>query len=233
MKLFSNEEIIIKTDSSLKPGIRYEQILFHHLATEGYRYLKSKNEFARDFQYGKQIIRIFYSAQQSYIYNVEYSARIIFHDLEKAFKKVYPHYGWTNWTIHLNLHHETENWLCDKETGEYTDESLNKVSNEFIKKIKPQIDTLFNEIDNYPKLNSVYNLRPLKFFDYLPIARLEKRIINGLILVRSFAPAIYDEIKNEYLNLLEKYKGDDATELEAEILTGLEYLEKNDLRLTL
>jgi hypothetical protein len=222
-----------KTDLSLKPSERYEQVLLHQLDKEGFRYIKSKNEFIRDFQYGKQIIRIFYSTQLSYIYNVEYSARIIFHDLEKAFKKVYPEYSWTNWTIQLSLHHQAESWLCDKETGIYTDDSLNKVSNDFIKKIKPQIDLLFNEIDNYEKLNRVYNARPLKFFDYLPISRLEKRVINGLILARSFDPSVYEELKKEYLTLLEKYGGEDTQELQAEIKTGLEYLDKNDLQLIL
>jgi hypothetical protein len=230
MKLFNWNSEIIKTDPTDKPSNRYEKVLFHYLEKEGYKYLKSKNEFIKDFQFGKQIINLQYSSQIGYIYNVEYYAHIIFNDLEKAFKKVYPKYGWTNWTIHSHLPW-TESWLCDKETGEYSDKTINIVSKEFLEKVKPQIDNLFEKINTYEKLNKIYNTRPIHFIDYVPISRLEKRIINGLILANTIEPENYNEIKNEYLMLIEKYKGNDIEDIKAEIKIGLDYLDNNDLRI--
>jgi len=230
MKIFNWATEIIKTDPTERPSKRFEQVIFSNLEKEGYKYLKSKNEFSKDFQFGNQIIKISYNSQIGYIYNVEYFVHIIFNDLEKAFKKVYPKYSWTNWTIHSHLP-GTKNWLCDKKTGEYTDKTINNVSKEFLEKVKPEIDMLFEQTNTYEKLNNIYNSRPIKFIDLIPTSRLEKRIINGLILAKTFESHNYSEIKKEYLNLIEQYKGNDKEDIKAEIKIGLDYLENNDLRL--
>jgi len=230
MKLFNWGTEIIKTDPSEKPSHRFETVLIYQLEKEGYTYLKSKNEFSKEFPFGKQTIKISYSIQSGYIYNVEFFAHIIFNDLEQAFKKVYPKYGWTNWTIQSALPW-TDSWLCDKATGQYTDKSINIVSKEFFEKVKPHIDKLFEQINTYEKLNKIYNSRPLKFIDYLPTSRLEKRIVNGLILARTFEPESYTELKNEYVKLVDNYKGNDLEDIKAEIKIGLDYLDNNDLRL--
>jgi len=217
---------LIPTDPGDKPSVRFEKVLFHHLEKEGYSYLKSKNEFTQDFELGRRIISLHYTNDAGYISSVQYFVKIIFYDLEKAFKKIYPKYGWANWTVHLNLHW-TDGWLCDKETGEYTDKTINSLALEFFATIKPQADRLFTEISNYESLHKLYNSRPLHFFDYLPTSRLEKRIVNGLILTKTFEPESYDEIKREYLTLLDKYKGNDVEDLKAEIHSGLVHLDNN------
>jgi hypothetical protein len=232
MNIFNWGTAIIKTDPTEKPSHRFEKVLFHQLEKEGYTYLKSKNEFSKDFQFGKQVIKLSYGNQIGYIYNIEFSAYIIFNELEKAFKKVFPNYAWTNWTIHTNNLPWPDNWLCDKKTGQYTDKSINIVSKEFFEKVKPQIDKLFEQVNTYEKLNKIYNERPLQFIDYLPTSRLEKRIINGLILARTFEPENFNELKKGYLNLIENYKGNDLEEIKAEVKLGLDYLDNNDLRIS-
>jgi hypothetical protein len=91
---------------------------------------------------------------------------------------------------------------------------------------------LFEQVNTYEKLNKIYNERPLRLIDYLPTSRLEKRVINGLILARTFEPESYNELKKEYLNLIEKYKGNDLEDIKEEIKLGLDYLDNNDLRLS-
>jgi len=200
------------------------------LVKEGFKFLKSKNEFVQEFEFGKRIISISYNSSFGSIHTLQYFYKIIFDGLEKQFKKVYPNYGWTNWTIHYNLHW-TDSWLCDRKSGEYTDKTINQVANEFFEQIKPQIDKLRDKFKNYESLNAEYNKRPIGFSDYLTFYRIEKRIINGLILVKIFQPDQYEEFKTEYKNLFEQYKGNDKEELRFEIKQGIEYLDKNEISL--
>lgn len=228
-KIFKKNKDFIKTDPNDKPKIRFEKVLFNRLEKEGYTYLKSKNEFVQNFNYGKRIIRLSYNSSFGLISSVQYFSVIIFTDLEKAFKKVFPKYGWTNWTIHSN-HHWTDSWLCDSTTGEYTDKTINNLSNEFFIKIKPQIDKIFNEIEDYGSLEKIYNLNPRKYSEGQP-PRLDKVIINGLILAKSITPEKYDWIKEQFLLRLDEYRGWDKVEVRKEIEYGLKKIEKDDIKI--
>ncbi len=150
--------------------------------------------------------------------------------MEMAFKKVYPNYNWTNWTIHENLHW-TESSLYDVISDSYSDKSINKLADEFFHHIKPNIDATFSKIKDYQSLNAVYNSNPNVFNDYLPHSRLEKRVINGLILVKNTEPEKYEIVKDQYLNLLDKYKGNDLEEIRTEVEIGLNFLDENELKL--
>jgi hypothetical protein len=228
MSFFKQKNNVVKTGSAFRPSERFAQVLSTVLEKEGYKFLKSKNEFVQEFEYGKRIISLYYPSSFGYISTVECFYKIIFTDLEKRFKKVFPQYGWTNWTIHYNLM-GIDSWLCDKNIGEYTDETINKVAKEFFEKVKPQIDSLRDKFSDYRNLNAAYNKRPIEFFEYLPFGRIEKRIINGLILIKAFQPSQYEEFKTEYRKHFEKFKGDDKEELRIEIEQGIEYLDKNDI----
>lgn len=230
MKIFNRNKNIIKTDPSDKPRIRYEKVLFDSLENEGYKYLKSKSEFVQTFDFGKRIISLSYNSSFGYISAVQYSVKIIFTDLEKLFKKVYPNYGWTNWTIHQNLHW-TESWLCDKDTGEYTDKTINNLAKEFFGEIKPKIDNTFSKICDYTSLNEEYNSKPNEFIDFLPSSRLEKRIINGLILIMNIEPANYQVTRTQYLQLLDKYKGNDIEDIRAKVDLGLKAIDNQELKI--
>ncbi|MDX1285765.1 MAG: hypothetical protein R3182_12165, partial [Draconibacterium sp.] len=200
------------------------------LEKEGFKHLKSKHEFVQDFEYGKRIISLSYNNSFGYISTVQYFIKIIFTDLEKAFKKVYLDYGWTNWTIHENLHW-TESSLYDDKTNGYSDKSINKLSDEFFLEIKPKIDLTFSRICDYQKLNEAYNSKPSDFIEYLPNSRLEKRIINGLILTMSLEPEKFDTVKEQYSLLVDKYKGNDINEIRKEVEQGLTYLTENEIKI--
>lgn len=230
MRLFSKKKNIILTDPNLKPSERFEKVLLDRLEKEGFKHLKSKHEFVQDFEYGKRIISLSYNTSFGYISTVQYFIKIIFSDLEKAFKKVYPNYGWTNWTIHENLHW-TESSLYDDKTNDYSDKSINKLSDEFFLEIKPKIDLTFSKISDYQSLNETYNSEPNEFIDYLPHSRLEKRIINGLILTRSIEPFNFEKIRNDYLSLVDKYKGNDSEEIKKEVKQGLDFLIVNEIKI--
>jgi hypothetical protein len=230
MKLFSKKKNIIRTDPNLKPSERFEKVLMDRLEQEGFKHLKSKHEFAQDFEYGKRIISLSYNNSFGYISTVQYFIKIIFSDLEKEFKKVYPDYGWTNWTIHENLHW-TDSTLYDDKADGYTDTSINKLAEEFFQDIKPRIDSTFLEIDNYEKLNKVYNKIPTEFIEYLPHSRLEKRIINGLILTRTIEPKKFESLREQYSMLLDKYKGNDIDEIRKEVELGLTFLTENEVKI--
>ncbi|UII26739.1 hypothetical protein LVD15_26165 [Fulvivirga maritima] len=228
MKLFGRRKKIIPTDPTLKPSERFEKLLLHTLEKEGFRHLKSKHEFVQDFDYGKRIISLSYINSFGYISMVQYFIKIVFEDLEKAFKKVYPNYGWTNWTIHENLHW-TQSSLYDETKNDYTDRSINKLAEEFFSEIKPKIDFTFSRINDYQTLNEIYNSKPDEFIEYLPMSRLEKRIINGLILARRFQPSNVESIRDKYLLLLGKYNGNDIEDIRAEVEDGLKFLSDNKI----
>ena len=230
MRLFSKKNNIIRTDPNLKPSERFEKVLLDRLEKEGFKHLKSKHEFVQDFEYGKRIISLSYNNSFGYISTVQYFIKIIFTDLEKAFKKVYPDYGWTNLTIHENLHW-TKSSLYDDKTNGYSDKSINKLSDEFFLEIKPKIDLTFSKISDYHSLNETYNSKPNEFIDYLPHSRLEKRIINGLIMIKSFEPDKFDSVKEQYSLLLDKYKGNDIDDIRKDVELGLNYLTENEIRI--
>jgi hypothetical protein len=230
MSLFSKKKNIIRTDPNLKPSERFEKVLLDKLDKEGFKLLKSKHEFVQDFEHGKRIISLLYNNSYGYISTVQCFIKIIFSNLEKGFKKVYPDYGWTNWTIHENLLW-TESSLYDNKTKGYCDQTINKVADEFFREIKPKIDSTFSKISDYQSLNKIYNSAPNEFIDYLPHSRLKKRIINGLILSKSVEPTSFETIKNSYLKLLDKYKGNDLEEIKNEVDYGLNFLNENEIKI--
>lgn len=230
MKLFKKNKTFVKTSPNDTPKIRFEKVLFEQLEKEGYKYVKSKNQFIQDFEFGKRIISLSYVNTSGLIHCVQYFSKIIFTDLEKAFKKVYPEYGWTNWTLHFN-HHWTESWMCNPKTGKYTDKSINKLASEFFKKIKPEIDTIFSKNTDYKCLERTYNAKADYFFDFLPSSRLEKRIINGLLLSKTFNHKNYDLIKDDYYSLIDKYKGNDLDKIRTEVENGIQKIEKEKIEI--
>ena len=191
---------------------------------EGFVFRKSKNEFLQEFEYGKRIISLFFISTAGIISNIQVHYIIIFTELEKHFKKILPKYGWTNWTVVCNLNW-TKEWLYDRKHQGYTDESINKAAVEFFEKIKPEIDSLREKFKDYPSLYFEYNKEPIGYLEYFP--RIEKRIINGLILAKWFQPNDYERLKTEYHKLFENYKGQDKEEVKMELETGFDYLDKN------
>ncbi len=230
MRLFGKKKNIIHTDPNLKSSERFEKVLLHKLEKEGYKHLTSKHEFVQDFEHGKRLISLSYNSSFGYVSTVQYFIKIIFRDLEKAFKTVYPDYGWTNWTIHENLHW-TDSSMYDNKRNGYTDDSINKLANDFFREIKPRIDSTFSRIDDYHSLSEVYNSNPNEFIDYLPHSRLEKRIINGLILVKSIEPEKFESTKDQYLKLLDKYKGNDIEDIRKDVEIGLNFLRNNEIKI--
>jgi len=230
MRLFRKNKTIVRTDTNLKPSERYETVLFRTLAKEGFQHLKSKHEFVQDFEHGKRIITLSYNSSFGRISTVQYFIKIVFKELEKSFKKVYPNYGWTNWSVHENLHW-TDSDLYDDTADGYTDRSINSLAKEFFSEIKPKMDLTFSKIADYQSLNEIYNSNPLDFIDYLPPSRLEKRIINGLILVKSIEPEKFESKKDQYLKLLDKYKGNDIEDIKAEVEQGLSFLNENEIKI--
>ena len=146
--------------------------------------------------------------------------------MEKQFKKIFPKYGWTNWTVTCNLNW-TKNWLYDRVYNGYTDKSINLVASEFFEKIKPQIDSLRERFKDYSGLHSEYNKEPVDFFDLS--GRIEKHIIHGLILVKWFQPNDYERFKTAYRKHFERYNGQDKEEVRLEVEEGINYLDTNEL----
>ncbi|AUP79461.1 hypothetical protein [Flavivirga eckloniae] len=230
MRLFGKKKNIVQTDKNLKPSERFEKVLLSRLEKEGYKHLKSKHEFVQDFEHGKRVINLSYNNTFGYISTVQYFIKIVFRDLEKSFKKAHPNYGWTNWTIHENLHW-TESTLYDDKADDYTDRSINNLADEFFREIKPRIDSTFSKIGNYSQLNEIYNTNPSEFIDYLPPSRPEKRIINGLILTKALEPEKFEIRKNQYFLLLNKYKENDFDEIRKEVELGLTFLNENEIKI--
>ena len=100
----------------------------------------------------------------------------------------------------------------------------------FFEKIKPEIDNIRERFKDYLSLHSEMNKGPMAFFDYLP-GRIEKQIINGLILVKWFQPNDYERFKIAYRALFEKYKGQDKEDLRPNIEIGINYLDNNKVTL--
>src|SRR4030095_7472699 len=173
------------------PSQRFATILLSSLEKEGFAFSKSKNQFVQEFEFGKRIISLSFISTAGIISNIQVFYIIIFSELETHFKKIFPKYGWTNWTIACNLNW-TKNWLYDRDYKGYTDKSINLVASEFFSEFKPEIDRLNNRFKDYNSLNSEYNKEPIEFFNYLPSTRIEKRIINGLILIKWFQPNEYE-----------------------------------------
>ena len=219
---------MLKNDSSERPSQRFAAILLTGLENEGFVFHKSKNQFVQEFEYGKRIISLSFVSTAGIISNIQIFYIIIFTKLEKQFKKIFPKYGWTNWTIACNLNW-TKNWLYERASGKYTDKSINLVAAEFFEKIKPEIDSLRNRFKDYLSLHSEYNKEPIDFFDYLPSSRIEKRIIIGLILVKWFELDAYEKSKTAYRKHFENYKGNDKDELRLKVEKGISYLDTNDL----
>lgn len=217
---------MLKTDSSEKPSQRFATILLSSLEKEGFVFHKSKNEFVQEFEYGKRIMSLSFISTAGIISNIQVYYIIIFTELEKQFKKIFPKYGWTNWTITCNLNW-TKNWLYDKDSKGYTDKSINLAASEFFEKIIPQIDSMRDRFKDYSSLNSEYNKEPIDFFDLA--GRIEKHIINGLILVKWFQPDDYERPKAAYRKHFESYNGQDKEEVRLKIEHGINYLDTNEL----
>jgi hypothetical protein len=196
------------------------------LEKEGFVFHKSKNEFVQEFEYGKRIISLSFISTAGIISNIQIYYKIIFTELENQFKKIFPKYGWTNWTVTCNLNW-TKNWLYDRDYKRYTDKSINLVADEFFEKIKPQIDNLRDRFKDYLSLHSEYNKEPIDFFGLA--GRIEKHIINGLILVKWHQPNDYERFKAAYHNHFESYKGQDKEDLKSQVETGINYLDNNEI----
>ena len=195
---------------------------------EGFIFRKSKNEFVQEFEYGKRIISLSFISTAGIISSIQFSYIIIFNELEKHFKKIFPKYGWTNWTILRNINW-TKNWLYDRDYKGYTDKSINLVASEFFEKIKPEIDSMRDRFKDYSSLHYEYDKEPIDFFDLA--GRIEKHIINGLILVKCFQPDDYERFKDACRALFEKYKGQDKEDLRSNIEIAINYLDNNEITL--
>lgn len=221
---------VIKTNPKDRPSVRYAEVLKPTLEPLGYKFLKSKNEFVQEFEFGRRILSISYNNSFGYIASVDYSFRIVFTELEKLFKKVYPSYGWTNWTVLLDLEC-SKSWLCDDRSGNYSDKTINQVAKEFKSDTLPQIEEASIRFADYHSLHQEYNSQPSAHTDILPSNRLEKRIVNGLILVKNFEPYNYYRFEKDYATLLENYKEYDKEDLKMEVQQGLAYLSQNEMKL--
>lgn len=198
------------------------------LSKDGFVYKNKKNEFSQNFPFGKRTISMSFISTLGLIQSVQFFYHSTFNDLEREFKKVLPNFKWTNWTINYNLH-----WtyvpLYDERTGKYSDKSLNKAAQSFFQELKPKIDELNNRFDNYDNLFIEYTNKPNEFVDFINC--IEKRIINGLILVKAFSPESYESVKKEFISLLSMYNGPDKEESLQLIKEGIEYLDSNEVTL--
>lgn len=226
--LFKNniEPKIIRTDPNMAPKLRLAEILNTKFEKEGYRFLKSKNEFVFDFEYGKKVIRLSYNSSMGYISQVDCFIYFVFKDIESDFKKVIPEYGWTNWTLCRSVYWDS-GWLCNEESGNYTDESINKVAQKFFNELMPKIDIEFSKANNYKDLKNLFlNKQDTdKLVDWL---RPEKKAILRLILCKAFEPDSFSQYSKTEIDQIGRYKGQDKSEILAEIEKAINYLKSNE-----
>lgn len=180
---------LIHTDSELPPRLRFATVLQQHLEKEGYRFVKSKNEFVLDFEFGRKVISFSYVSTMGYIHSVDCFIYIIFKGIESDFKKMIPNYRWTNWTLCSQMHW-VNSGLYDRKRERYSDEFINYMAQKFIRELKPKIDQEFSKVNNYLDLKEMfYSDRETALIKCL---RLEKQAILKLILVKAFSPDSLD-----------------------------------------
>jgi hypothetical protein len=84
-----------------------------------------------------------------------------------------------------------------------------------------------DQFKDYLSLHSEYNKEPIDLFELA--GRIEKHVINGLILVKWFQPNDYERFKAAYHNHFESYKGQDKEDLKSQVETGINYLDNNEI----
>ena len=213
--------MIFETDLKLAPKVRYCLVLLNQLKNEGYKYLKSKNEFVKGFELGEHRLSLQFVSTMGIIHSVGFHLKIIFSDLEREYKKVIQEdHG--NWTVALNLSYLND-YLCDEETGEYTDITINTAANSFFQEIYPKLNDAFISFGTYGMLSDTYNQKPISYLSYSP--SIKRRTLFSLFMAKIFLPKNYEELKIELINFYtkhtEKIKGkkEDISELIEKIET--------------
>ncbi len=227
---FLKKEKYIKTNPENKPSVRLSNVILNKLEKEEYRFLKSKNEFVKDFEFGRKVIRLSYNSSFGYISDIECFVYIVFTDVEKQFKKILPKFNWTNWTLCNNMDWECD-WLCDTVTGEYTDKSIHPIASSFFNSVKPKIDLLFDNVNNYSDLNKIYNINPDENKSFVRFLRIDKKIINALIVAKHIDKDNFREYKIKLKKEFREYLGSDQDEMAEDIKKAILYLENNEVEL--
>ena len=217
---------MIITDPNLAPRLRLAEVLHKQLVTEGNRFVKSKNEFVLDFAFGKKVIRLSFNSSMGYISGVDCFIYLIFNDIEKDFKKVLPEYGGTNWTLCRSIYWES-GWLCDEQSGAYTDQTINAVADKFFSELKPKIDAEFSKANNYHDLKALF-LGQEQEGDLINWLRPEKRAILKLLLLKAGDPTLMDAVIAQERSRLNDYQGHDRDEVLSEAETAIAYLKAGD-----
>ena len=230
MLSFFKKDKYIKTNPEDKPSVRLSNVLLNKLEKEGYKFLKSKNEFVKDFGFGRKVFRLSYNSSFGYISDIECFVYITFTDIEKQFKKILPKFNWTNWTLCDNMDWEC-GWLCDTETGEYTDKNIHEIADSFFKTVKPKIDYFFNNVNDYSDLNKIYNTSPDGNKSFVRFLRIDKRIILALIIAKYIDKDNFREYKIRHKKEFREYLGSDQDEMAEDINQAILYLENNELEL--
>lgn len=211
----------VKTDPNLRPRLRFLNILNSNLQNENFRLVKSSNAFKRELDFGQQAIRLSFINTMGIIHGVQTVHTIKFTQFEKIFRKIFKDYS-CNWTCIYRIY-GNETYLCDKETFEYSDDSLNKAAKEFFNSIKPQIDNKINS--NY--LENLYlelSDFSIPFYHHIGI---EKRVLLLIwFAVKRNSPQIF-ELKNKSLELFKKSKEMYKPELK-NILKVIELIESEN-----
>lgn len=212
--------MIIDTDPTLPPKIRYCLVINEYLQNDGFSYLKTKNTFVKKTSNGKIELRVSFVHTINLIHCVGFSFHYIFDDIELEFQRLFGKI-WTNWTVYFPLGYV--NTVLYENSG-YTDDSINKAVTDFLHLRYPQVRILEQRFGTKEKLVTEYISAPDEPVDFVPIARLERRVLMCLMLTKMFRAEDYHINFLKSKMLLKKYKGSDKAEHERRILRGIEIL---------
>ena len=216
----ARKRMIINTDPTLPPKIRYCLVINEYLQNDGFGYLKSKNKFVKKTFNGKIELRVSFVHTINLIHGVGCSFHYIFDDIELEFQRLFGKI-WTNWTVYIHLGYV--NTVLYENSG-YTDDSINKAVTDFLNLLYPQVKTLEQRFETKDKLVTEYISAPDEFVDFVPVARLERRVLMCLMLTKMFSSEDYHTNLAKSRRLLEKYIGNDKAGHEERIQRGIEIL---------
>lgn len=216
----AQKRMIIDTDPTLPPKIRYCRVINEYLQNDGFGYLKSKNTFVKKTSSGKMELRVSFVNTINLIHGVGFSFHYIFDDIELEFQRLFGKI-WTNWTVYLHLGYV--NTVLYENSG-YTDNSINNAVTDFLHLVYPRVRTLEQRFGTKEKLVSEFISAPDEPVDFVPIGRLERRVLMCLMLTKMFRAEDYHINLVRSKMLLEKYKGSDKAEHERRIRRGIEIL---------
>ena len=216
---------MIITDNSLRPSVRFIQVISEYLKKEGYAFRKSKTSFEKPFEKGQYVIQLWF--RSGGLTDVSFSWWLFFEKLAKihayilgrprSYKKLM--YMPADLAVHTRWEQNFEHtWiLYDESTLQYTDLAINTAADKFIKAYERYVPAYFNHFQKYESLESDLN-------------QDEFKSDIGLLLAKYFDKPNFDYLLKTFEKQIDLREVDIKSKEHQNLERLKEFLQKKDIK---